>query len=414
MSNHDEITVSVVKFTAKPFLILRAFDPATGKTTHRSSKTTKRSEAAKLAGLWEEELRNGVVQASNVTWSAFREKYEDEVLASLAPTTDLKAQGRLNALEKYLKPIRLRDITGERLSYFQMKLRESGLAEATIKGHLVGIMAALRWAVKIGWLHKAPEVSLPQRAKGSSVMKGRPITGEEFDRLLAAVPKVVGERAAPSWQYYLRGLWLSGLRLSESLQLTWDNDAKLRVDLQPGSHPMFVIPGALQKSNRDQLLPMSPEFAEFLESTPATRRTGYVFDPIARRKCGPRLGHHRVSRLIGRIGEKAGVKVKTDTDGTVKYASAHDLRRSFGERWASRVMPQVLKELMRHESIDTTMRYYVGRNAQVTAAVLWDAHKAAATSGKPGNLDFSNGFGNGTTSRGQSTDTENTKKRGRF
>ena len=40
--------------------------------------------------------------------------------------------------------------------------------------------------------------------------------------------------------------------------------------------------------------------------------------------------------------------------------SAHDLRRSFGERWASRLMPQVLKELMRHESIETTLNFYVG------------------------------------------------------
>jgi integrase len=56
-----------------------------------------------------------------------------------------------------------------------------------------------------------------------------------------------------------------------------------------------------------------------------------------------------------------------------KHASAHDLRRSSGERWAARVMPQVLPELMRHESIETTMKYYVGLNAQSTAAVLWEA-----------------------------------------
>ena len=31
------------------------------------------------------------------------------------------------------------------------------------------------------------------------------------------------------------------------------------------------------------------------------------------------------------------------------------LRRSFAERWASRVMPQVLMELMRHETIETTI-----------------------------------------------------------
>ena len=58
--------------------------------------------------------------------------------------------------------------------------------------------------------------------------------------------------------------------------------------------------------------------------------------------------------------------------------SAHDLRRSFGECWSSRVMPQVLKQLMRHESIETTLRYYVGSNADLTADVLWEAHKRLA------------------------------------
>jgi len=35
-------------------------------------------------------------------------------------------------------------------------------------------------------------------------------------------------------------------------------------------------------------------------------------------------------------------------------------------------MPPVLQELMRHESIETTLKYYVGRNAQATAKLLWD------------------------------------------
>ncbi len=38
-------------------------------------------------------------------------------------------------------------------------------------------------------------------------------------------------------------------------------------------------------------------------------------------------------------------------------------------------MPQVLKELMRHESIETTMKYYVGHNAQLTADALWSAYE---------------------------------------
>jgi hypothetical protein len=36
-------------------------------------------------------------------------------------------------------------------------------------------------------------------------------------------------------------------------------------------------------------------------------------------------------------------------------------------------MPAELKELMRHASIDTTMTYYVGQAAEVTAEALWDA-----------------------------------------
>ena len=74
------------------------------------------------------------------------------------------------------------------------------------------------------------------------------------------------------------------------------------------------------------------------------------------------------------MGERAGIKVMTDArTGKVKHASAHDLRRSFGERWASRVMPQTLMVLMRHESIETTLRYYVGRNAETTAETLYQA-----------------------------------------
>ncbi len=57
-----------------------------------------------------------------------------------------------------------------------------------------------------------------------------------------------------------------------------------------------------------------------------------------------------------------------------KFASAHDLRRSYGERWATRVMPQVLMELMRHESIETTLKFYVGRDAQRTARLVREAY----------------------------------------
>ena len=118
---------------------------------------------------------------------------------------------------------------------------------------------------------------------------------------------------------------------------------------------------------------MAPEFANLLAAVPVADRTGPVFKL-------PGLKHQRDCRLpawvgstLRRIGKSANVVVHRYPNGQVKFASAHDLRRSFGDRWSLRVMPRVLKELMRHRRIETTMRYYVRRNAEQTADELWTA-----------------------------------------
>src|SRR5690606_24786864 len=112
--------------------------------------------------------------------------------------------------------------------------------------------------------------------------KGRPITGEEFERLLDATPNVVGKLCAPSWKHFLRGLYVSGLRLAESLMLHWWNDEHLAVDLT-GRRPFLRIRGHAEKGRKDRVLPITPDFAEFLEETPESDRNGFVFNPRPRR-----------------------------------------------------------------------------------------------------------------------------------
>ena len=118
---------------------------------------------------------------------------------------------------------------------------------------------------------------------------------------------------------------------------------------------------------------MTPDFAELLLSVRKGERNGFVFNPAPMNRSGPRLTSYSVGQRLSEIGEAAGVIVATKDD-KVSYASAHDLRRSFGTRWASRVMPVVLQELMRHSSIATTLRFYVASNAAKTAADLWNNH----------------------------------------
>lgn len=384
----DEIRVLVVNYPDRKCLMMRYRDPLTRKLVAKSSGTDNRREAEREAAKWEAELREGRYHAPlQTTWEEFRQRYSEEHIPSLSPGGGNQAEIILDVFQREIIPRKLSDVNAARISEFQTRLRSRGLSEHTIKSYLGTLRAALGWAHRVGMLAKVPRVEMPKRARGSKLMKGRPITTEEFERMLAKVSDVVGEAAAPAWRRYLRGLWLSGLRLAESLELTWDNPRKLCLDFD-GKRPMLRIPAALEKGNRDRLLPMAPEFAEFLAETPEDERSGYVFD--IRGRTG-RFTPQYVGRITTRIGRAAGVKVDDKPGrvgkggkmgpGRVKWASAHDLRRAFGYRWSSRVMPAVLQQLMRHESVETTLRFYVGKNAEATADVLWAAYAAASGNG---------------------------------
>ncbi len=141
------------------------------------------------------------------------------------------------------------------------------------------------------------------------------------------------------------------------LEVYWDRPDRLCIDPE-GRRPRLLIPAELEKGHRDRVLPITPDFAAYLLATPEAERRGPIFRPLMP------SGNHATARYAGQvislIGEKAHVVVHTNAKtGRVKYASAHDLRRSFGTRWAKKVMPAVLQKLMRHDSIQTTMAYYV-------------------------------------------------------
>ena len=408
----DSIKVKVTKHGKRKFLVMYYDDPITGKREQRSTKTSKRREAEREAAKWEAALREGRYKPpSKITWQEFRERYEDEVLLSLAKRTDNIVTTVFNSVERIINPQKLSDLNTDRLSYYQAELRNGELSskkgkgklrsEDTIRTYLKHLKASLSWAVDLGMIASVPKVKMPKRAgKGDKVMKGRPITGEEFERLVQSVSQGLVElsgdndsqqaqrkrlraaKIAPevvaSWERLLTGLWLSGLRLGEAVNLSWDMDDKLTVDFN-SRRPMFRIPGEMEKGNQDRLLPMTPDFAEFLETTPQDDRTGLIFNLFGVRG-KPCRDFDWISRIIVRIGTAAGVKVNTDAQGKVKYASAHDLRRSFGTRWAPRVMPIVLKDLMRHDSIETTMKYYMGQNAEAMADQIWEAAEKVDTS----------------------------------
>lgn len=348
-------------------------DPETGRKKTKSTGQTKKRDAERVAAVIEKELREGSYREQRrVKWADFRERFEIEHVASKREKTQWKIRGTLNLLEELIRPGLLNSLDAAAIGQFAVRLRKSR-SEATVRGHLSNVRSMLNWAKRVELIHKVPRIDMPKAARAG----GRPVTPEEFERMLGKVPAVMGEQA-DSWRELLYGLWWSGLRLDEAMQLHWTDDRQLCVDFS-GRRPMLRIKPNAHKSGKDCTLPMAPEFAAFLERTPEADRDGFVFNPRPVGKnprSRDRMRTDTVSKVISRIGRLANVKVAEmmrQGKRRVKYASAHDFRRAFGFRWAMRVMPPTLMLLMRHESIETTMRYYVGRNAEAAADALWDA-----------------------------------------
>ncbi|WP_291176665.1 site-specific integrase [Gimesia sp.] len=374
------INVYLLKRKDSKYWQMRWTDPESGREKRESTKTNLKRDAERVQRATEKELNEGTYyKIVKTEWPAFRERYETEVVPGMAKSTAKMISITFNHVEKYINPQSLKQLNGNSLSKLVKKLRERGLKEVSIKDYLAHLHSALNWAKSVSLVNVVPEFPKLKRVRSEKAMKGRPITLEEFERMLDAVPKVIKmtgsskedkARVVESWKFYLRGLWFSGLRLAESLELYWDREDKLSLDFS-GKYPMLRIRAEAEKGNKDRLLPIVPEFAEFLQQVPKEERFGPVFNPLSGFGDRNKPIAMTISKKVAKIGKKANVKVSDD-----KFASAHDLRRSFGERWAQLIMPQQLMQLMRHESMETTLRFYVGRNAEKAAEAIYQAFEA--------------------------------------
>lgn len=383
----DEIEVKVHSFGSERNLSLVWYDPLTGKKCAKSAGTKDPGKAERKAAEHEKALNDGTyARPSRITWQEFRERWVAEKGPEVADKTVEAATTAFNWVERTIgKPDLLRKMTTATIVRLKAKAREGGMKDTTLGAHLGHLKAALSWANKHGLLAVMPRIEKPTRAKGVRFMRGRPCTEEEFDRIVLAVPKVRPHDAAV-WTRYLRGLWLSGLRSEESVVLSWDQDAPFCVDLS-GRRPVFRIRAEAQKAGRDEILPMTPDFAEFLLETPEADRHGRVF-PLNRMDNGQPFADGKVGGIVGQFGKRAGVVVnrtrkpvwvdlpdgtrkKVVKDNVPEFATSHTFRRAFGSRWARRVPTITLQKLMRHASIETTVRFYVDIDADELADELW-------------------------------------------
>ena len=208
-------------------------------------------------------------------------------------------------------------------------------------------------------LVEMPKVPKPKRSRHAQQRRGRAVTLDEFKQMLRSC-RAVRPNEARMWRKFLRGLWVTGLRLGEAMALSWDEGEPLSLEVS-GEDGFIRIQAEGEKGFRDRRHVLTPDASELLLRTPEACRCGRVFE-VARV-----MGPDCVSRIVCMIGKAAEIMVNKEQN---KFASAHDLRRAFATRWARIVQPMVLKELMRHDDIDTTMSYYVETRSEEMAREL--------------------------------------------
>ena len=357
-------TVRVGSFwkSSKCCYYLKWKDPHTGKWRTQQTDITRRNQrgekaAAALASEKQKELgRHRRSASGSMTWEAFQEMYRERRLNLTSRDNQAKFRAASAFLDEVITedrigPLWIEDVSPILLLRVEEQMRKR-LAPGSIASYSATLRAAFGWAAKVGLMHTLPHRPPETVEYLLPAMRLQVITGEHLDRILAAVPKVVGRQHAAGVSDYIRALWLGGCRLIEP-SLMHSN----RLDLHHpivlhGEHPMMAWT-SWQKNKRDQIAPITLDFASFLR--PRCEGHRFIFNPTCEH--GRIESKHQLSKVIAEVGKRSKVIAEPATQKTV---TAKHFRSSFVSRWSSRGMPlEHVQRIVRHSSPATTERYYL-------------------------------------------------------
>ena len=174
-------------------------------------------------------------------------------------------------------------MTLDMLEYLQERLLEGDecryetRSPNSVNSLMCTVMTFVRFCCKREWIDRVPDI---ERLEVAEVMKGRPISAEEFERMLKATPQVVGPSVMESWKFALRVLWLTGFRVADLLDFSWDDDRHIRPHWPKGRGllPSIAIPSS-QKNGRIEEIPMLDELDQLLSTVPKGQRQGWIVNP---------------------------------------------------------------------------------------------------------------------------------------
>ncbi len=295
--------------------------------------------------------------SASITFAELAAIYEGDHIASMAVTSQEAVR---SVVRRWLVPtfgtLELRELEGRRPADLVAAMRAAGLARSSVRRAVATLGRMLELGQELGYaapLLNRRAIRLPPALPSA---EPRYFAPEETARILAA--------AEMPWRALWALLAYTGARASEVLGLAWE-----AVDLEAGVIRIrqAAVVGkirATKSSNSAADLPMAAELAEILRELKATtpKATGLLFP--SPRTAGPRwrgaVQRRHLAPLLRRLGiAPAGLHAWRHAVATLAFRGG--------------ASAPTARALLRHGSINTTLRY-----SHVTGADLQQAVAAVA------------------------------------
>ena len=261
----------------------------------------------------------------------------------------------------FFGPKRLDQINGLDIENFKTKEMKVGLSNKSINNFLIVISRCLKVAQEWGVIEKIPRIKLLK------------VQTQKFDHLSEQECQLLLDNCNRLLRDMVLVALKTGLRFGELIALEWkdidfvNNQMTIRQSFYRGR-----LGGT--KSNKIRFVPLLDEVCEVLKSR--IRKNNFIFS----KEGGEPLNSVLCLRWLHSACEKAGLR----------KIGWHTLRHTFASQLAQRgVSVTLVKELLGHSDIRTTMRYsHLTNSATREAILLLDGNNCHNIVTVPGSINI--------------------------
>ena len=304
----------------------------------RSSGTTIKRKAEALERRWRQEIHEGRFQvqtARALTLEEAASRYWEYVIVP-KPSREKSKKAEAYAITVVARAFgagrQLTSIQASDIADWRDRLVREGKSPATVNRYLATLRAILNRA-KLDWnaLSVVPQVRL------------LPLDNHKFRVISDQEETQIMQSSAPHLRNLILFLVDTGARLSEALDVTWD-------DIELSANHRGRVRLMRTKNGRPRVVPLTARVGEMIESLRAGRNE--PGQPVFLYQ--PSIAHPGVPYRNPFRAWKSALR-RAEVDQNLRI---HDLRHTFASRLASRGVPLYdVSKLLGHQSISMSQRY---------------------------------------------------------